>query len=215
MQSLLIGQIAPSCLVLLFSCQRHSVSHGQGLNSSRAEGTGLLMEALCSLVTFTAPLETSWWPIGWALWLGATVLLSLSTKSFCHCTRLKFSPFVISLTYFPRSVCLFLFFSVVLFMVSPRKMSLTVVSQHVNRENGRKTIALLCIQTCEQWCIVGASRYASVERWLNAVFFKHSFMWMPEFSAYPLPEVDLNTSHLTFYEVSIKVALATCIFPTG
>lgn len=107
MQSLLIGQIAPGCLVLLFSCQRHSVSHGQGLNSSRAEGTGLLMEALCSLVTFTAPLETSWWPIRCALWVGATVLLSLSTKSFCHCTTLKFSPFVISLTYFPRSVLFF------------------------------------------------------------------------------------------------------------
>lgn len=36
---------------------------------------------------------------------------------------------------------------------------------------------------------------------------------MPEFSAYPLPEVDLNTSRLTFYEVNIKVALATCISP--
>lgn len=213
MQSLLIGQIAPGCLVLLFSCQRHSVSHGQGLNSSRAEGTGLLMEALCSLVTFTAPLETSWWPIRWALWVGATTVpLSLSTKSFCHRTRLQFSTFVISLTYFPRGVY---FFFIVLFMVSTGKMSLTVMSQHVNRENGRKNIALLCVQTCEQWCIVGASRYASAEHWLNALFFKHSFMWMPEFSAYPLPEVDLNTSCLTFYEVNIKVALATCISPTG
>lgn len=78
-----------------------------------------------------------------------------------------------------------------------------------------KPIALLCIQICEQWCIVGASRYASAEHRLSALFFKHSFMWMPEFSAYPLPEVDLNTSRLTFYEVNIKVALATCISPTG
>ena len=40
-------------------------------------------------------------------------------------------------------------------------------------------------------------------------------MWMPEFAAYPLPEVDLNTSHSTLYEVNIKVAPATRFYPTG
>lgn len=47
-------KLLSGCLVLLSSCQRHLVSRRQGLNSGQAEGTGLLMEALCTLVTFTA-----------------------------------------------------------------------------------------------------------------------------------------------------------------
>lgn len=65
-------KLLSGCLVLPLSCQRHSVSHRQGLNSGRVEGTGLLMEPLCSLVTFTASLgkvpagQSGEPPLAWA-----------------------------------------------------------------------------------------------------------------------------------------------------
>lgn len=142
-------ELLSGCLALLFSCQRHSVSHGQGLNSVPSRGDG----ASNGGSLFTCHFRC----LPWKRPRQANQVRPLWLRGHCDADGgLNFSLFVSSPASFHRSAW-------VCNSCETSHMQIARCPSHVHK-------------TCKQMRFVGTLRYACAERRPKALFFIQPLM---------------------------------------